>query len=94
MEIGLHPKECEPWATYIATHTPGGAGPKSKQGLTELQEKVYEFVKSKGRVRREEVMTTFKLSEADMDAQMTALYHTELVKEQREGNKVYLISIK
>ncbi len=94
MEVGLHPKECEPWATYVATHTPGGAGPKSKQGLTDLQKQIHEFIKSKGRVPREEVMANFKLSESDMDAQTTALFHSEFVKEIREGSKTYLISIK
>ncbi len=93
MEVGLHPKGCEPWATYIATHTPGGSGTKGGQVLTDLQKKVHEFVKSKGKVPREEAMANFKLSEADMDAQMTALFHSELVKELREGDKVYLISI-
>ncbi|MDP2917665.1 MAG: hypothetical protein Q8O16_07045 [Dehalococcoidia bacterium] len=93
MEIGLHPKECEPWATYVATHTPGGAGPKSKQGLTDLQKQVHEFIKSKGKITREDVMERFKLSESEMDTQMTALYHSEMVKENREGNKVYLINI-
>ncbi len=93
MEVGLHPKGCEPWASYIATHTPGGSGPKGGQGLTDLQKKVHEFIKSKGKVPREEVMANFKLSEADIDTQMTALFHSELVKELREGSKVYLVSI-
>lgn len=93
MEIGLHPKGCEPWASYIATHTPGGAGPKSKQGLTDMQKQVREFIKEKGKVPRQEVMARFKFAESEMDAQMTALFHSELVKEIREGNKVYLVSI-
>lgn len=93
IELGLHPKGCEPWATYIATHTPGGAGPKSKQGLTELQKEVRDFIKSRGKVPRDEVMTNFKFSEADLDAQMATLFNSELVKETREGNKVYLVSI-
>ena len=38
-------------------------------------------------------MANFKLSEADIDTQMTALFHSELVKELREGSKVYLVSI-
>lgn len=93
MEVGLHPKGCEPWGTYVATHTPGGAGPKGKQELTDMQKKVHEFIKSKGKLPREEVMASFKLSEADMDAQMTALFHSELVKEVSQGGKVYLVSI-
>ncbi len=93
MEVGLHPKTCEPWATYTATHTPAGSEPKGEQGLTDLQREIHEFVKSKGKVPREEVVANFKLSEADMDAQMTALFHSELIKELSEGDKAYLVSI-
>ena len=35
MEIGLHPKECEPWATYLATRE--RTGMKSAEGLTDLE---------------------------------------------------------
>lgn len=93
IELGLHPKECEPWATYIATHTAGTKVAKSLQALTDLQKQVHEFIKSSGKVSRNEVMKKFKFSEADMDAQMTALFHNEMVKEHREKNTVYLIPI-
>ncbi len=91
MEVGLHPKGCDPWATYAATHVPGSSATEEK--LTDLEKKIHEFIKGKGKVPRDEVMSNFKLSEADMDAQMTALFHSELVKEVRQGSKVYLISI-
>jgi predicted HTH transcriptional regulator len=93
MEIGLHPKECEPWATYSATRTRESLGLKGTQGLTELQTKVYDFIKSTGNVTREEVMGKFDLSEVEMDAQMTALMHSELVKERGEAGKLYLIAV-
>ena len=48
LEIRAHPRECEPWATYLATRTRESLGLKGTEGLTELQTKVYEFVKSKG----------------------------------------------
>ncbi len=93
MEIGLHPKECEPWATYSATRTRESLGLKGTEGLTELQKKVYEFIKSADNVTREEVMGKFKLSEVDMDAQMTALMHSELVKERGEAGERYLVAV-
>ena len=94
MELGLHPKEGEPGGTYLATHTPGGAGPRGQQGLTETQEKVYQFIKGKGKVARDEVVKHFGFSEADIDAQLAALFHSEMVKEVHEQGKVYLVSIK
>ena len=93
LEIRVHPKECEPWATYLATRTRESLGLKGTEGLTELQTKVYEFVKSKGKVAREEVMEKFNLSEAEMDAQMTSLMHSELVKARGEKGKIYLVPV-
>jgi predicted HTH transcriptional regulator len=90
MDAGLHPKGCDPWATYSATRT---RELKGTEGLTELQKKVYEFVKSQGRVTREEVMANFGFSEAEMDAQVTSLMHSELVKEHSEGDQFYLIPV-
>ncbi len=89
MEIGLHARECDPWETYSATHTTM----KGTVSLTELQQKVHDFVKSQGRATREEVKERFNLSEAEMDAQLTPLMNSELVKEVSQGGKVYLVSI-
>ena len=91
MEIGLHPRECEPWATYLASKE--RAGLKGTEGLTDLQKKVYELIKAKGKTTRDEVKQSLKLSEAELDTQLTALMHSELVKERGEGGNLYLITI-
>ena len=93
MEIGLHAGGCDPWATYSATRTRESLGLKGTEGLTELQKKVYEFVKNKGKITREEVMAELSLSDAEMDAQLTPLMHSELVKEHGEGGSVYLAAV-
>ncbi len=93
MEIGLHAGKCEPWASYLATKTRESQGLKGTEGLTELQKKVYEFITSKGKVTREEVKKNLSLSEAEIDAQLTPLMHSELVKERGEGGNVYLVSV-
>ncbi|MFC1918166.1 hypothetical protein ACFLXH_05915 [Chloroflexota bacterium] len=91
MEIGLHPRECEPWATYIAGKE--RTGMKGTQGLTDLQKKVYNFIEEKGKTTREEAKQILNLSEAEMDEQLTALMHSELVKERGEAGKLYLVVI-
>ena len=93
LEVRAHPKECDPWASYLATHTRERMGQKGTEGLTDLQAKVYEFIKGKGRVSREEVIENFNLSEAEMDAQIIPLMRSELVKEHSEGNQLYLVPI-
>ena len=93
MEIGLHAGKCEPWASYLATHTRESLGMKGTEGLTELQKKVYEFIKSRGRTTREEVQQSLSLSEAEIDAQLTPLMHSELVKERGEEGSLYLVPV-
>ncbi|MFQ5996941.1 MAG: hypothetical protein ACE5KP_04885 [Dehalococcoidales bacterium] len=91
IEIGLHAGKCEPWATYLAGKE--RAGVQGAEGLTELQKKVYEFIRSRGKVAREELKQKLNLSEAEIDAQLTPLMHSELVKERGEGGKLYLVTI-
>ena len=59
--------------------------------MTELQKAIYEFVRGKGKVTREEVMQDFSLSEQKMQIQLAILRHCELVKGHKEDDKVYLI---
>ncbi len=66
---------------------------KGTEGLTELHKKVYEFIKSQGRTTREEIQQSLSLSEAEIDAQLTPLMHSELVKERGEGGSLYLVPV-
>ena len=93
MDIGLSTKECDPWATYVDTSGRKRHGEKGAAGLTEGEAKIYEFVKSRGRATRREIMKKLKLSEPDLNAQLIPLMHSELIKEHSEGNEMYLISI-
>jgi len=93
MDIGLSIKECDPWASYVDTHTRERSGLKGAEGLSEMEKKIYEFVKSQGRATRQEVMENFNLSELDLKSQLVPLMHSELVKERSEGDTMYLIPI-
>jgi predicted HTH transcriptional regulator len=93
MEVGLPAGKCEPWASYLATRTRDSLGMKGTEGLTELQKKVYEFIKGKGKTTREEVKQNLNLSEVEIDAQLTPLMHSELIKERGEGGNLYLVPI-
>jgi predicted HTH transcriptional regulator len=68
-------------------------GQKGTEGLTAMEKRVYEFIKEKGKATREEVMANFKLDEAEMDAQILPLMRLELVKEQSEGDQLYLVLV-
>ena len=93
MDVGLSLKECDPWATYIDTNARLRHGQTGIAGLTELESRVYSFVKTKGRATRQEVMTNLGLSEKELEAQLIALMHSELVKEGSESGRQYLLPI-
>ena len=86
-------KTCDPWATYLSARARYGAGQKGVEGLTNMDRNIYDFVKSKGRATREEVMIKFKLSAEDLDPQFHVLMHAELIKEHSEGGTMYLIPL-
>lgn len=92
MEVGLHTRQCEPWSVYLAAKE--RTGKTGTEGLTVMQQQVYNFIKGKGKTTRDELKANFKFSEAEMDAQLTPLMHSELVKEQGSERSLYLVVIK
>jgi len=86
-------RECDPWASYLSAYERKGAGLKGVDGLSEVQKKVYHFIKNRGRATREEVMAQFDLSVADLVPQLKVLMYAELVKEHSESGTMYLIPI-
>ena len=86
-------KECDPWATYLTSREKAGGGLKGIDILDETQKRVAEFVRSKGRATREEVMKESGLSARDLEPHLKVLMHAEIVKERSEGGTMYLIPI-
>ena len=91
LDMRLGVKACDPWAVHSATRLRENSGLAEAEGLTELQKAIYELVKSKGKVTRQEVMEIHSLSESEMMAQLAILRHCELVKGHKEGHDVYLV---
>lgn len=91
LDIRLEVKACDPWAVYSATRFRESSGLKRTEGLTDVQKEIYELVKRKGKVTREEVRESFSLSEPEMQRQLATLRHCELVKGHKEHDKVYLV---
>ena len=90
LDVRLEVKACDPWAVHSATRFREGSGLEGTEGLTDLQKEIYELVKGKGKVRKEEVIESLNLSEQEMQTQLATLRHCELVKGHKEGDKVYL----
>ena len=93
MDMGLSLKECDPWATYVETSDRKRHGLTGSAGLTDEEAKLYDFIKSKGKATRNELMKDLSISEQQLDSQLIGLMHAELVKEMGEGGKRYLVTI-
>ena len=84
-------KPCDPWAVYSATRTRESSGLKGADGLTALQKDIYEFIKNKSKVTAAEVTANFNITQHDLESIVATLRHCELVRGQKEGDKLYLV---
>lgn len=91
LDMRLGVKACDPWAVHSAKKLRESSGLAGAEGLNELQKAIYELVKSKGKVTRQEVMGNLNLSEQEIQKQLAILRHCELVKGYKEDGKVYLV---
>lgn len=94
MDIGLSPHECDPWATYVDQADRIRHGIEGPIGLNEMETKIYDFVKEKGKATRKDVSEAVGLSDDELAAQLTSLLHNELVKDVSDGVQQYLMVIK
>lgn len=74
------PKTCDVAAVYSAKLSRKLAGQKGTEGLTELQKKIYEYVKFNGEVTPKALAKEFQLSESQLQREFTTLRHCELLK--------------
>jgi len=91
IDVRYPAKACDPWAVYLATRSRLSQGLEGSAGLTDLQRMIYDFVKSNGKVTREELTRSFNLAESELQTQLATLRHCELVKGYKEGDKIYLV---
>jgi hypothetical protein len=91
LDMRLGVKACDPWAVHSASRFRETRGLKGSEGLTELQKGIFDFVKSKGKVTRDEVRKYLSLPEQEMQSQLAILRHCELIKGHKEGGKIYLV---
>ena len=82
---------CDPVAVRAASRSREKLGLKGAEGLTDQQRAIYELIKNKGKVDVVEVMHKFNLTPSEIQAQLAILRHCQLVKGQKEDNKIYLV---
>jgi hypothetical protein len=79
-------RTCDPWPAYAAKKLK-----TSEENLTELQKAIYNFVKSKGKVTKQEISDKFNLSQVKTENHLAVLRHLELTKGKKEGEKIYIV---
>lgn len=84
-------KACDPFAARSAELFRKTSGIESTEGLTDLQKKICEFVRSQGKTTVDELLNQFPVSGPEMENQLAVLRHCNLVKGQKEGAGVYLV---
>lgn len=84
-------KICDPWAVRSKTIFRKQFGLEGTEGLTDLQKKIYEFVRSRGGATGEEIAREFCLSPQETENQFAILRHCELVKGQKREDGVYVV---
>ena len=62
IDIRYPAKACDPWAVYSATKSRETVGLNGTAGLTDLQQAIYEFIRSKGKATREQLVDNFDLT--------------------------------
>lgn len=84
------PRPCDPTAVSSALNARRQMGQTGTQGLNEMQKKIYDYLKEKGKVEREELPKVFDLPLWELEKQIAVLRHCELVRASKEGNKIYM----
>lgn len=82
---------CNPLATYSAKRFQESDGLDAKDRLTDLQAKIYDFIRSKGKASPKTLRDNFSLSQTEVENQIAILRHLELTKAKKEGNKIYIV---
>ena len=82
---------CDPLAVRSAKILREKAGHKGAEGLTDLQAKIYNYIKDNGKATANELLKEFKISIQHLKNQLAILRHCELVKGKKEQDDVYLV---
>jgi late competence protein required for DNA uptake (superfamily II DNA/RNA helicase) len=90
IDVRYPARSCNPWAVYSATRSRKRMGLKGSEGLTKLQKAIYDYVRGRGKVTKEQLIENFGFNEADLQTQLATLRHCELIKGYKESGRIYL----
>ena len=90
MDILSPPKACDPWAVHSAQTFLKGKDKLST--LTPLQSKIVNYIKERGEIPIEEIITNLNLMEEEFRREFAALRHMEVLRATKKDGKIlYLL---
>ena len=84
-------RTCNPWPTYAAKKLRTSGGLEAEENLTDLQKAIYNYIKYKGKVTKQELADKFSLSHVKIENQLAILRHLNLTKAKKEGEKTFIV---
>lgn len=90
VEIISVPKTCDPMKVRSARMTREMLGQKGSDGLLPIQKEIYDYLKEKGEVQKDELPKIFNLSPKELEKHFSVLRHCELARGFKKNNKIYL----
>jgi len=91
IDVGHRIRICDPWGERSKKIFRKGHGLEGTDGLTDLQKAIYEYIETRGKATRMELMEEFKLPATELDNQFAILRHCQLLKGRKEGDNVYIV---
>ena len=91
IDVGHRIRVCDPWAERSKMIFRDSHGLEGTDGLTNMQKKIYEYIREKGKATKAELMENFKLPAAELENQFAILRHCQLLKGKKEGDMVYIV---
>ncbi len=91
IDIGHRIRVCDPWGERSKKIFRESHGLEGTEGLTDLQKEIYEYIESKGKATKAELMEKFKLPASELENQFAILRHCQLLKGKKEGDQVYIV---
>ncbi len=85
------PKTCDVAATQHAVKHRQATGQTGTDGLLPIQKQIYNLIKEKGKVTRQQVVDDLNIPDWELEKQIAVLRHCELVKGKKEEDNVYLV---
>ncbi len=91
IDVGHRIRVCDPWGERSKRIFRDSHGLEGTEGLTDLQKEICEYIQTKGKATRIELMEQFKLPTTELENQFAILRHCQLLKGKKEGATVYIV---